>query len=280
MNNKNIRNVLPVLIVCCLILAAGQESMHGSGGQENTPAIRTFQMDAGGIGNIRKSVNLFRGDVNIPLNLVSLPGRGGLDVNLTAMYQGNVHNTVFTRNMEAPTGILGVGWSLPIERIIAGNPGNGSKYGNQYYLITGSTRYTLVRITTDNESGSDTTPIQYKTNSFNPWKVTYYPAGYKPGKGEPAWKKECWEIIRENGVTSVYGGGVKTGKDNNNSSQGNSIQWGVRWGNWYGTSTMTDSQQQFALAWNLYQMRNSWGDAIIFEYEEGNRGQTPKIKNF
>lgn len=65
--------------------------------------------------------------MNIPLNLVTLPGRGELDVNVTAMYQGNVHHTVFTRNMEGPTGILGVGWSLPMERIALGNPGNGSK---------------------------------------------------------------------------------------------------------------------------------------------------------
>lgn len=58
MNNKNIRNVLPVLLVFCLILAAGQESMHGAGGQENTPAIRTFQMDAGASG-ISKRVLIF-----------------------------------------------------------------------------------------------------------------------------------------------------------------------------------------------------------------------------
>ncbi len=36
-------------------------------------------MDGCGIGIIPNAVNLFRGDVNLPLELISLPGRGDLD---------------------------------------------------------------------------------------------------------------------------------------------------------------------------------------------------------
>ena len=44
-----------------------------------TPSVRTFQIDPGGIGGIAQSVNLFRGDVSLPLTLASISGRGGLE---------------------------------------------------------------------------------------------------------------------------------------------------------------------------------------------------------
>ncbi|MGB5596176.1 MAG: hypothetical protein WBM32_01410 [Crocosphaera sp.] len=72
------------------------------------PAIRTFQMDDGGIGSIPNAVNLFRGDVNLPLELISLPGRGELDVKVAIMYQSNIQNLVDTKMIRVIPILIGV----------------------------------------------------------------------------------------------------------------------------------------------------------------------------
>jgi RHS repeat-associated protein len=84
---------------------------------DQIPPIRTFQFDQGGLGELPSSVNLFRGDINSTQKLLSMPGRApgdGLDVTLTLLYQSNVYHDAMTWNRDAPTGVLGLGWSLPL----------------------------------------------------------------------------------------------------------------------------------------------------------------------
>src|SRR5215472_7717001 len=91
------------------------------------PAIRTFQLDGSAIGRLSSAVNLFRGDVNLPQSLFSMPGRhrgSGLDVDVTAIYQSNVYRDASTWNRDAPTGVLGLGWSLPLTCITATDNGS------------------------------------------------------------------------------------------------------------------------------------------------------------
>lgn len=57
-----------------------------SNSASSTPAIRGFQFDSGAIGNLKNSVNLFRGDVNFHQKLIDLkarPGKTELDVNVS-----------------------------------------------------------------------------------------------------------------------------------------------------------------------------------------------------
>lgn len=86
-----------------------------------TPAVRTFQMDGSTQGSLASSVNLFRGDVNLSQPLFTLPGRSGegLDVSIAIQYQSNVFREATTWNADAPTGVLGLGWSLPLTWIEA-----------------------------------------------------------------------------------------------------------------------------------------------------------------
>lgn len=84
------------------------------------PSIRTFQMDASTVGVLKNSVNLFRGDVNYTQKLFSMPGRtdkDGLQIDVSIQYQSNIHRQATTWNREAPTGVLGLGWSLPLSVI-------------------------------------------------------------------------------------------------------------------------------------------------------------------
>ncbi|MFY0578624.1 hypothetical protein ACN28S_33880 [Cystobacter fuscus] len=116
--------------------------------QSQPPAIRTFQMDDSSVGNLSSSVNLFRGDVNLTQSLFTLPGRSqdnGLDVTLSLLYQSNVFREATTWNREAPTGVVGLGWSLPltwIEAVSSDSPVPGTR---QYALYENGVPNTLVR---------------------------------------------------------------------------------------------------------------------------------------
>ncbi|NEN95448.1 MAG: hypothetical protein F6K50_07890 [Moorea sp. SIO3I7] len=219
------------------------------------PVIRTFQMDGSGIGTIPNSVNLFRGDVNLPLELISLPGRGDLDVKVAIMYQSNIQNLVDTWNLESPTGILGLGWNMPYEMIAIDNKNTGSSYDNEYYLVSGGSANRLyqdgVNLASD---GVSIESWNFETEDYKPWDIRYYP------------NKEKWVIIKENGVKQTYGGNTSQPADKNPY-----IQWGVKWGgrngNWIGSTTNTSGQEPFVLAWNLAEIQNTWGEKVTFSYE-------------
>lgn len=117
-------------------------------GQSQTPAISTFQMDDSGVGNLKSSVNQFRGDVNFNQKLLSLPGRPGkkyLDVELTILCQSNVFEQASRWNLEAPTGVLGLGWTLPTERIVMQDNGSPSPAARTYAYEQNGSSNLLVR---------------------------------------------------------------------------------------------------------------------------------------
>jgi hypothetical protein len=213
------------------------------------PKINTFALDPDARGAIGNSVNLFTGDVNFPLNLVTLPGKNGLDVNVSISSNSNIQNIVDTWNVAAPTGILGLGWSMDYEKIIIDHKNTGSRFDDDFYLIAGGASNLLVR------TGASTDAIyQYETKNYQLWKIRFYPTD------------ERWEITRENGVKYIYGGGIGFDGNGQRTSVRNTVQWGVKWGNWIGSSSVTTGQSQFAIAWNLSQIENTWGDNITFEY--------------
>lgn len=125
------------------------------------PAIRSFQFDGDGIGAIQNSVNLFRGDVNFTLPLVTLAGRSGLDVAISILLRSNVENEIGRWSLSAPTGILGLGWSLPYDRIEVVTRGSASPEDNSYFLVTSDVRNPLLR-------------------SALPWSLFVLPASFVP----------------------------------------------------------------------------------------------------
>src|SRR5690242_11210059 len=102
------------------------DSSAASGG-DGIPAIRTFQFDSSSLGHLATAVNLFRGDVNLAQPLFSLPGRrgsAGLDVDVSLLYQSNVIRAASLWNRDAPTGVVGLGWDLPMTYIEATSSGS------------------------------------------------------------------------------------------------------------------------------------------------------------
>jgi len=92
------------------------------------------------------TVQLATGNVSFPVRLFSLAGRNGLDFNLAISYNsGGIHRAVDTSNVEAPTGLLGLGWSLPREAIIRNTGATGTSVDDVYYLVAGGNLYQLFK---------------------------------------------------------------------------------------------------------------------------------------
>jgi hypothetical protein len=87
---------------------------------------------------LRASVNLYTGECAFPLELASLPGRNGLDVSLIARYGGNVRRQAATWNLDAPTGVLGLGWSLSQDAVVALRDGAAADPPSGYALVSPS----------------------------------------------------------------------------------------------------------------------------------------------
>lgn len=87
---------------------------------QSTP-IRSFQFDACSVANVKSSVNLFSADVNLTQGLFTLPGRDNeqsLQVSVSLLYQSNVFSQAMLWNRDEPTGVLGLGWSMPGTAIV------------------------------------------------------------------------------------------------------------------------------------------------------------------
>src|SRR5215475_1827273 len=126
---------------------AGSSNSSPPAGPDGIPAIRTFQFDSTSIGALASAVNLFRGDVNIRQPLFTLPGRRGraLDVDVAILYQSNVYQDAVLWNRDAPTGVLGLGWTFPLTSIQATDNGSPDPDTRTYALSDNGSLNTLAR---------------------------------------------------------------------------------------------------------------------------------------
>jgi large repetitive protein len=124
------------------------------------PEIRVFQFDSGAIGDLSGSVNLFRGDINLSQQLLVMPGRvqgDGLDVNVALLYQSNVYRDATTWNRDAPTSIVGLGWTLP---------GTYIRLNEGQAITAGARTYTYVSNATPNPLAREPqTPFLFSMDS-------------------------------------------------------------------------------------------------------------------
>jgi hypothetical protein len=86
--------------------------------------------------------------VNYTQNLFSMPGRvagDGLQVDVSIQYQSNVHRTAFTWNRDQPTGVLGMGWQLPLSSITLDDGGSPTAGASVYAIQLAGVSSQLVR---------------------------------------------------------------------------------------------------------------------------------------
>jgi hypothetical protein len=204
------------------------------------PKVNAFSLSPDNLGAIANSVNLHTGDLNLPLNLVSIPGRDGLSIDVSLFYNSaNIENIVDTWNLDSPTGILGLGWSMPQSQIVVDNKQTGARDDDEFYLIDGGSSTRLVCI------GFSNGLKYYKTKTYSNKIITYnYPL-------------EKWEVTREDGSRVIYG---------DVNSNRNTVQWIIKWGNWIGSSDYAGSQQRQGIVWNISEVKNLWGEKIAYTY--------------
>jgi len=203
------------------------------------PGVHGGQIDDGGLGDVGSNVNLFRGEVNLSLPLVEIAGRNGLGVSVSAFYASNVRAQTQTWNLSAPTGLLGVGWNLDFERIVVVDQRTGDNMDDAFYWVSGGSATRLYRI------GESAGVVSYQLRTTPFWKIEYERAA------------ERWTITRDNGARFTYG---RLG------DRDDAVQWGLRWGNWIGSTTRGNAQR-YAAAWGLAQVESYYGDRIRYEYE-------------
>ncbi|HET7462056.1 MAG TPA: hypothetical protein VFJ82_12445, partial [Longimicrobium sp.] len=188
--------------------------------------------------SLRASVNLYTGEATFPLELGTIPGRNGLDVRVTAVYGANVRTPAGTWNLDAPTGVLGLGWTLPLQRVTAVLNATGTRADDAFFLEGNR----LLRTGT-----ADDGAWIYQAEAFVFWKILYYPAA------------ERWEVTRENGDTWTYGDA--------GSGRG-TVEWSVRWGGWIGSSARLAGQGCLASGWLLNRVSNRFGDTLTCAYQQ------------
>lgn len=189
--------------------------------------------------DLLNAVDSFTGQVSFTLPLVNLPGRNGLDLSLSASYSGPVWKSACTWNLDAPTGVLGLGWGLPLARIFAVFDKSAAPEAAAYFLAW---RGGVRRLWCTGQSGNNWT---YGTSGNDAWQITYNPSS------------QIWAIIDEDGVTHIFG---------DTGSGRNTVQNMVCWGNWLGSSDNLPQQQTIASGWLLNQSQNRFGDAIVYTY--------------
>ncbi len=219
--------------------------------QSGPPVVRGFQLDASAIGDATKSVNLFRGDVNFPLKLVSLSGPNGLDLNLSALYAGSNRQQVDTWNLDAPTGVLGLGWSMPFDFIEFQHADTASYLEGHFIAHINGQPNELILVSWS-KRGEKNEQVEFADPEHPLWQYIYDT------------QDEVWLVQRDDGVTMTFGG----------NSHPDAVQWGVRWDNWVGSSKSGSGDpdaQQFGVAWNLTEVRNQWGNTLTYWYDNDER---------
>ena len=201
--------------------------------QSTIPPISGAQLSGPGAA---QSVNAFRGTVSFPLHLVTLAARNGLHIDLSILYQSNVewHRRIW--NLAAPTGLVGLGWSLGFDMVILDDGQTGYAGDNVYYLVAEGTPVRLHRRAAE----ADCWEFEAEHHPF--WRVRYHR------------HREMWEVTVEDGDIKRFGG------------TSDSLQYAVRWGNWSGSSRIAVGQTRIPTVWNQSAVASPWGHDIRFEY--------------
>jgi RHS repeat-associated protein len=214
--------------------------------QSQTPSIRTFQVDPSGLGAVAESVNLFRGAVSLPLTLTSISSLSGLEAAATIVYSSVNPGAIDTWNLEAPTGPVGLGWSMGYEFIAVDIKTSAAPNDDEYFLVAdGSSRRLFKTLETVDY-------WEFELERYEFWQIRYYVV------------QQQWVIVKEDGNHYTYGGEVA-------DQSVSPVQYGVKWGgsdgSWVAPGVQSTGQTIYPVAWNLISITTPWDDYIAFSYE-------------
>ena len=196
---------------------------------------------------LRDAVDPYTGALRFAVPIASLPGVTGSDWPLALLYDsGTVDETVAGWNLSDPTGVAGLGWTLPLDRI---EVDRGDQLGgdqvlsvSQYTLVLAGRRYRLVPV-----AGAAPGTQAFATQPYEFWRLLYTPAD------------ESWTVTLDDGSVLIFGG-IATGRG--------TVDLGYAWGNWCGATLQTAGRRLAPVGWSLAQRTDVWGNAFVFGYDQ------------
>ncbi len=228
----------------------GQESVDIS-----TPQLSNFNSGQNIEGFIQNSINEATGKVAFGVPIASISARG-VAYNVSLTYDGKSSFDIgrYT-NKYNPTSIVGVGFSLPISKIMVDNKGTATKEDDDFYLQDGNS--TKLLGTKKNNVGNTEGKIvwEFQTEKYVPWKIKYYKAEKFYLNGVLTERPlDYWIVIDDKGTEYIYG------------ETQNSRENMVAWGNWIGNSKKNGGSKE-TIVWSLSTIKDQWNNNIKFEYE-------------
>ena len=244
--------------------ARGTSSSGGGGSDIGTPANSPFDLGSDISGTIQNSINQVTGKIAFSVPLASIAS-GTVSYGLSIGYDGqSAFKTGKEQNKYSPTSVVGVGWSLPISKIVVDNKQTGTRDDDEFYIVGGATNSKL--ICTKRGTNSNGNVWEFQLEKHTNWKIKfYYHNSYD----------DYWEITKNDGLIYVFGNpDVYPGIP----STGNTREYTARFGNWIGDSKFNGwGSTRHTIVWNLYKIRDQWNNDIRFEYEpitQNNGNQT------
>lgn len=208
----------------------------------SVPDIYSFQYDRASNGHLESNVNMYRGAVCFYYSLIDLPKQENVGISVSASYNSDIDKSVTVRNLEAPTGILGLGWRLTYEKIECDREGAGKLPAYRSYRITtgdcpgGGTPLHLLE-----EKGG---LLYFEKETYDGSKIIYNP------------HEEVWCITDVHGVKRRYGG--KDGLQYTVLSSGRYTQ---------AACTDPDALSRAVKSWNLYEIISPGGFTVCYSYD-------------
>ncbi|PHZ85132.1 RHS repeat domain-containing protein [Paremcibacter congregatus] len=184
-----------------------------------------------------EAIDLSTGQVAFDLPLMSLPGPETLQVTVGLRYNSLIQEAVKNWNLTHPTGVAGLGWSLPRSLILT-QKGEGISSGETSYLLLHQDVASDLVFSTSNPDGSQTWIAATQPN----WKINYFP------------QNETWVVINQLGIKLSFGG-----------SQGTEYMLAID--DWLASSTQTSLMRQVATAWNLLSVTDLFGNQTLYQYD-------------
>lgn len=199
---------------------------------------KSFSTVPDNLGFLDNSINAFTGQVQFSMPLMSISSQGNLNYPISIGYSSaNMENLVSTWNRESPTSVLGLGWSMDVPRIVADHKNTGNRFDDEFFLVESGGSSQLL------SAGSG----EYYTQRYSNWRISY------------SQFTETWTIVKEDGTTYIYG-------DLNSARK--TVRFMVKWGNWIGHSSQPANQSQMAYVWDLSEIKDTWGNKLLFEYQQ------------
>lgn len=187
---------------------------------------------------LNEAIDSATGALRLTVPLATLPDTAGPPFALAAAYASPTPGAIYRWNLDAPTGVLGLGWTLNVMRIFA-LQSVGSAAPAAYFLDTGTAVIPLLRLATQVDG----------TQTFGRFDGAFWSIRYDPDA-------QRWLLIDENGVRFIFG----------NVGTLNTVDTQVAWSTWSGASILVPGQSSVATVWRLAQIQDLWGNTTDLDY--------------